>query len=240
MSRFAKSFLVLSLLSVLPAASQATIVLVERSSALHVFYQYGGGGDQFPGSNSTGSIELNSDFNLSLNGNDSGSGSNEFGLWESGISYNLTQQWANLGNGFSGSAATMLTSFEGGIGNAMVESNAPGNELILMFSNTSTTDFTFSGHLGRESVATIEKLFEHGWEPVFTAANVGGFTQSSFNTVGNINAGTYRILARAFQTSAGNQFSSTSFDFNFAAVPEPGTMIALGVGAAALLRRRRR
>lgn len=239
-SRSSKSLLALTLLAALPVASHASIILEERSSALQVFYIYGGGDNQFPGSNSVGSIELNSDYSLSMSGSEQNSGNTEFGPWEAGISYNLSQQWAETATGFTGAADTVLNSFEEGMGSSRIESNAPGNELILSFTNTTATDFKLSGSLGREALVTLEKFDGFVWNPVYTAANVGGFTMSSFNTVGHIDVGQYRLFANAFTTAAGDQFSQTSYNFDFQAVPEPATMAALGLAIAAMIRRRRK
>lgn len=235
MSALAVRSLFAAALAAIAGGAQASIVLFERNSYMEVYYNFGGGIETFPGSNGTGSNLLTAD-SIELVGSDSGSGFTEFGTWEAGMSYDLRQEFAPTAFGFDGSGSTSLFAFAGGDGYSYVESIAPGNEQAVWFVNTSLTDFTLNGALTDGASVRLQRLTQSGWDDVYTAANSMG----SFGTNGQLAIGEYRILAVGSVTANANQQMGAAYSYSFAAVPEPGTMIALGLGAAAMMARRRR
>lgn len=234
-SSAAKTVFTASFLAALSAASQAAFLLEQRTSAMDVFYEFGGGGEYHPGSNSVGSILLNGDFSLNLNGADTGSGFTEFGTWEAGVAYDLNQQFDATSTNLVGSGDIMLHSFLAGDGFSNISSGAPGNQLELIFTNDTASDFTLWGAMTSEGRVDLNVATVNGWDPMYTAASMGSY---AFN--GHLPVGQYRLTGSSFTSATGQQSMGSSWSFNMAAVPEPATIAALAMGAAAMMRRRRR
>lgn len=214
------------------AGAQAAFVLTERTTSMTVFYDFGGGGEQFPGSNSVGSTSLNSEFIHQLRGNETRSGFTEFGTWEAGYIYDINQEFQPLTNGFYGAGDVGLQSFLAGDGYSTIEGR---NELTLMFDNTSTTDFRLTGAATFGAQVSLDVFDGLGWTSIYTSPGGDGF-----DITGTIGAGQYRIFGIGNSTAVGQMAQGEAWSFNLQAVPEPSVMAGLGLGALALMRRRRR
>lgn len=68
--------------------------------------------------------------------------------------------------------------------------------------------------------------------------NIGGTPNTVLNNLSNGGAGTWNLYVQDFISGDGGSIEST--ELILTTVPEPGTMIALGAGALALLRRRKK
>jgi len=220
--------------STIATASQASFTMIERTTAMNVGWQYGSGFEVYPGSNGLSSSALNSEYYNRLIASESHSGLGEFGPWESGISYDLIQEWGSTWNGFIGSGSSYVSSFVVGDAFAQIESRFPGNELVLHFSNDTVTDYLFEGASTWEGTVHLERLQPFGWEGVYTNPDMGGFTNT-----GVMGIGEYRIRASGEASADGNMSGGAAWSFQLQAVPEPGTMAVVGLGLAAVLRRRR-
>lgn len=228
-------FLVITSLLAVATASQASFTMIERSTAMNVGWQYGSGVEMYPGSNSISSTSLNSEFFNQMAASESHSGLSEFGPWESGISYELTQEWGQTSNGFFGSASSYVQCFAIGDSFANIESRFPGNELMLHFSNDVETAYVFEGASTWMGTVHLERLQWFGWENVFTNPDMGGFTHT-----GVMGVGEYRLVSYGEAIADGNMSMGASWNYQLSAVPEPGTMAVIGLGLAALIRRRKR
>lgn len=198
---------------------------------MSVFYDFGGGGEQYPGSNSLSSTSLNSEFVNQLRGNETRSGFTEFGTWEAGYIYDLNQDFQPLSNGFYGAGDIGLHSFLAGEGYSWIEGR---NELTLHFTNTSSTDFHLFGAATFGAQVSLDIFDGLGWTSIYTSPGGTGFDVS-----GTLVAGEYRIFGIGNSTAVGQMSQGEAYMFNLQAVPEPSAMAGLGLGAFTLLKRRR-
>lgn len=218
--------------AVVAASSQASFTMIERTTAMNALWQYGSGFEIYPGSADLSSTSINGEFFNRLNATESRSGWTEFAPWEAGISYDLVQEWGMTSNGFTGSGSTSVQSMVLGDAFSIIESRT--NQLILHFSNNTATDYIFEGASTWQGTVHLEKLQPFGWENVYTNPEMGGFMKAGFMDIGQ-----YRIVANGEAFADGNMMSGASYSFQLSAVPEPGTMAIMGIGVAAILRRRR-
>lgn len=155
--------------------------------------------------------------------------------------FNLGQVTINLGYtnaipGVLSSAGGLVTPTEGGGGNNV-------GAMSTFYSNANTS-FTFSG----QSTSNFQMAFvgtPFTFDPGLGNLLVEIIVPSLANTTLTVSraAGS----AEASRAFSGTRFAngespttSTRMDFTYAPVPEPGTMAAIGLGVAALLRRRRK
>jgi len=155
--------------------------------------------------------------------------------------FNLGQVTINLGytNAIPGVASTaggLVTPTEGGGGNNV-------GAMSTFYSNASTS-FNFAG----QSSSNFQMAFvgtPFTFDPGLGNLLVEIVAPSLANTTLTVSrsAGS----AEASRAYSGTRFANgespttaTRMDFTYTAVPEPGTMAAIGLGVAALLRRRRK
>lgn len=181
------------------------------------------------------SESLTSEFNGHIFGSSSGEGNGPNGAWQAGISYDLSQTFTPTALGFAGSGQTTMSSFLVGSGFSSVSTGLPGNNLLVMFDNTTVTDFQFSGFVSDHAFITLQRHNGVEWESVFSTSTAG-----AFNYAGTLTLGNYYIRGIGDASANGNMMASSNWNYSFAAVPEPGSVVALTFGALALLRRRKR
>lgn len=227
-----------AVLLTLAAASQAQFVVTERNSFMTVSYQFGGGLETFPGSNSIGSSELNSEFDLNLSGNENGSGFTEFGMWEAGIAYNLDNSYNPFEGGWTGVGRISLSTFANGDGFSTLEAIDPGNELIVRFDVIGPIQYSVLGTATADGTFAIQKSGALGWETIYSSNGPNGL----FQTGGILGVGDYRIVSAGHATSTGTMMQDSAWGYSFSAqpVPEPATMAMFSLGGLAFLRRRKR
>lgn len=155
--------------------------------------------------------------------------------------FNLGQVTINLGytNAIPGQ-----TSANGGLVMPTMGGGGNFNGAPTLFYSNAATSFTFTG----QSSSNFQMVFS-GTPFVYNPANgnllVEIIVPSSANTTLTVSrAAGSAESSRAFNgtrfANGESPTTATRMDFTFTAVPEPGTMIALGAGVAALLARRRR
>lgn len=219
----------------LAAASNASLVLTTRWGQLSSNYTYGQNPDIRTGSDAWSSESLTSEFAGHIFDASSGEGNGPHGAWQAGITYDLAQSFSQSPTGFAGTGTTTLTSFLVGSGFSNVTTGLPGNNLLVIFENTSTVDYVLTGAVSSQANLVFQRHNGSQWEDVFTTSGPG-----AFNATGSMTAGSYLIQAIGTGTSSGNGSSSLSWNYSFSAVPEPASIVVLTLGLVPLLRRRRR
>lgn len=193
------------------------------SNSSGTMYSYGaqGSGERAFGNLGSGNAGSGDWLKMFAVRNDTGIVLNKFTF-----SYNY-EQWRNGGNT---SAQSMIVDYK-------VKNDASWSSgLNFEYDAAFTAGFTAPGSAwnGTSVVNTA------------TAAPVDGNTTGRVSGLGGTitgitwNPGTLLLIRFWDDNHSGNDHGNSIDDVTFQAVPEPGTMAALGIGAAALLRRRRR
>lgn len=171
--------------------------------------------------------------------------------WIAGVSVDLFQTYSITGppanaSGISGSGYTNVSSFVEDAGLATMNSANPGNQLTLEFTLNSATDYRLSGMFettdgtNLPGQVALQRFDGIVWQYVHTSLFLPG-SEGSFDWTGTAAAGSYRLLAQTQQDTFGDEVRMGAYQYSLTmgAVPEPATMAVLGLGIAALLRRRR-
>ncbi|MEZ5163322.1 MAG: PEP-CTERM sorting domain-containing protein [Fimbriimonadaceae bacterium] len=167
-------------------------------------------------------------------------------LLEIGHEYTIggtTSNFTSISSNMSAAATTSAS----GVGVATIGTEVPGHILQFEFDVTSDLDYTLTG--GAEAWVlnpvyagvTLEVLNGGFYNSVFHSA-FDAVDPTDFSTSGTLTAGHYRITNFALVNAGGNDSKGSYANYNFTvdSVPEPTTMAALALGAAALIRRKRR
>lgn len=116
--------------------------------------------------------------------------------------------------------------------------DGPGDDVALsnvtwLFSDAGASTLLSSGI----NPSGTYKAGQNEWNSVFTGAPVGpyGTTFSAFNGSGN---GNWNLFIQDFEAGDGGTINNVDLTITTNPVPEPATMIGLGLGAVALLRKR--
>ncbi|HLO96949.1 MAG TPA: hypothetical protein VK171_00025 [Fimbriimonas sp.] len=235
---------------VLAGFSQAQM-LTSRTSTQTYTYVYGAGGDSHTDNFSEVDTTLvNSDgmFN-DFNGSTSG-------VLPGGTPYS-TEVWVDLAQAYS--ITGPLSSFE----SIIVESNSsaqaanfngtsqmmttnPGNGLIFEFTVSSPLDYRFSGgitsspsEVGAGNFIALQRWDGIVWQQVHNSLFLPG-QQGSFDYNGTLSSGQYRLTSANALVAFDNEAVTSVYSYEFQAVPEPLTMLALAPGLAYLARKRKK
>lgn len=235
------------------AASAAAQNLTLRSSDARFNAVYGGGGDTFTPNGTAGSSALESASSIALAFADSRSGfilDDPNRPWGASVSSASGHSFAVTGplDSFSkivASGSTGVTASSSGEGLANIISS---EDLELRFSLTSTKLMRLRGAVNLNpdgqnlaGQVALQKFDGIVWGQVFNSWFLPG-QEGSFDNTYNLTAGDYRILGN----SSGNAFhrvrpsQDNDWNYELEVVPEPLTLLALGVGALGLMRRRNR
>ena len=134
--------------------------------------------------------------------------------------------------------------YQVGPARAALDVMAPGNSHLIRFAVTSGFEYRFRGELhcqttdGSGGMVTLEQVLGDGsWSPLLSYESTGYFDDQRL-----IGPGEYRIRAAVSDSLSlmadGGADHYLGYSYSFAAVPEPGTWLALGLGGLALVRRR--
>lgn len=242
-------------LAVLTTAAQAQ-TLTSRFSQQNFNATYGGGATVFtPNANVPDSTLVASDlefqqFNDSQNGfinNDPNRPWSATVALEQTHSYSVTGPLSNF-TSIAASGQTFVAAAASGEGLATMVAANQGNTLELYFTLTSSTLANLRGNVSLvpdgqnlSAYVTLQKFDGIVWQNIFNSLFLPG-QEGTFNNNYNLASGSYRIIG----LSAGNAFAgvrpsqTNTWNYNLQVVPEPGTMAALGLGALALVRRKRK
>lgn len=240
------------LLLAIGASNASAQALIARESKFNYTCLYGHGGDMVR--EQTDSITLNGvanedtqnfGFSDSVSGTYLGSSytasvainmSHHFKVFDSAGNFHKIE--AELNTGFLAQAGGAAGAGAGG------QCITPGNLLTLDFT-TSGFNYEFFGtasHLSAgptqpHAKAELLKWNDTNWSFLESTIFSNGIVRT-----GTLTAGTYRLHLQGSTKSITNTptFASTSLRFKNLSVPEPSTMLALGLGAICLFNRRKR
>lgn len=126
-----------------------------------------------------------------------------------------------------------------------MNSSNPGNQLIMNFNVAGSMDYILSGQIegapgevGAGHLIALQKFDGLVWQNHWMSWSLPGL-QGSFNTNGTLTPGQYRLFSQIGLKADAGESWSTSYNYNFAAVPEPITAFGL-LPALWFMRRRRR
>lgn len=233
------------------ACSMAQLNVTSRMSDLNYQWLMGYAGDVYQGNNTfnDGSLLASDTESFLVNETRTGFYPPTSHSWSASVdmeamhSYSIAGPLSNA-SGISGSGRTRSVSAESGATAQSFITN-PGNRLMLSFDVAANTPYTMTYQIyNAVSSEAPGEIAIQRWDGAFWLyVNSSAFFPPSngVNTwTGTFSAGSYRV----FMQTGANNFSNESNDaissFSLTAVPEPGTMAALGLGTAAMLRRRRR
>jgi hypothetical protein len=241
------------------------LMVTGRFSQHRFDYVYGFGGDTVSGNDNRLESDLLAmdSFNTSFHGENSGFYSPLGQGWFSSVDILMEHNYQMSGSSVPGavnqieaSGLTQVTTVATGIGSAGGWATNPGNELNFYFTVTNDQVFQINGQIASsysgpgdqgQAFVLLQRFDSFaGW--VF-----GGF-YSSFLPDGGVGAwsanglmtpGDYRLVSGAFERALGNQSFTSSYNYSFSAVPEPGSIVlglplALLFGSNVLLRRNRK
>ncbi len=242
-----RSFICAFGVSVLSAASFGQ-TLTGRSSTLNFNYVYGAGGDTNIGDGGASDAVL-----LQADGENASFSNSTQGFLPGNQPYaasalsSLQQEYVVTGplSGFQsirGSSSTRVAVTSSGLGTALMNASNPGNELILLFSLDAAAPYTLSGNVstpagGAFTGVSLQSFDGIVWQNIFNSIFLPG-QQGAFVVVGDLPAGSYRLINAIALNSFGNADLSATTNFLFT-IPGPGAAAGLGLGGLVLSRRRR-
>ena len=234
-------------LATLGASACANFSLVGRYSEVEARYFIGYAADIFDGTDSTTEATLDVSDTTTVANSFTGSGyypptNNQ---WTGTSTWNVTQSHSLTGT--TSSASKLVSS--GSVYNEISTVNCtgetssllPGNLSRLDISLASAQDLRFRGSLESDLPAYLvtSAIYGYQWNGSGWSIFMVKLPNTSWDQVLSLTAGTYRFEAFATAKASGNEFKESSWNYSLEAVPEPGTMVALGIGALAIFKRRK-
>lgn len=237
----------LAALTALASTASAEMVMSSRLSNVDFdfLYGYANQGNSGQGADSDGNL-LATD-GIGLSGTDSGSGDYLGTLWGAGVTWDISQGYSIDGGlatatRISSSGITSLSSYASApYVTSGVSSRLSGNQLALSFMVPFDQQFHLAGMLQsslplNRNLATIYIYRDDGAGWVTWRVVPANTTFDDFFT---IPGGSYQIVSTAVAAAGGNENVGASWDYTLEVVPEPTSLVLLGLGAMALARRRK-
>jgi hypothetical protein len=244
----------LTLVAIAAQAATAQVVVTGRDSQLSVSWIAGYAADIYGGGAADGDGNLMAIDGATLSGNDS---AGDFypptgNLWSAAVTWELSHQYLIEGwpsaldaaTKISASGSSSTSSSYSGIASVSVSATLPGNLLALSFINPVEQQFWFAGSVAQQGPLNRNNSSVLIVDAVGLPVAVGtGAYNGSWQRLLTLPAGQYTIEASAVSMSG--QFESAWSRWNYSleaipAVPEPGTVMLLLAGLAAVGWRARR
>jgi len=235
-------------MATLGASASANFALVGRYSEVQAKYFIGYAGDLFEATSSL--TEATLDVADTTTVADSFTGSGYYpptnNNWTGTSTWNVTQSYALTGTAASASKLVSTGSVFNDITSvgctAETSSLQPGNLSRMDIQLSSAQDLRFKGTLESDLPANLvtSVIYGYQWNGSGWSTFLVKFPNSSWDQVLSLAPGTYRFEALATAKASTNEFKESSWSYSLEAVPEPGTMAVLGMGALALIKRRKK
>ena len=245
-----KNYIALVFVAALAVTSNAQ-TMVSRDTTMNYNYLHGFGANGVDDAVSFDDTTLVNSFNHNVTWQSQNDGSWAGEPWTAGVWGDLNQSFeiTPSGGGFSqidAAADSHLSAFQTHVGGALNYSTNPGNQLILNFNISSATDYTLTGNVtiaeseaGAGTLVALQRWDGIVWQQVHTTLFLSGM-QGDFNYAGTLMAGEYRMVSAISITAFGNQDLAGSYNYQFNAVPEPGSMALVSAGVLFWARKRKK
>jgi len=166
--------------------------------------------------------------------------------WTGTSTWNVAQSYALTGSTSSASKLVSSGSVFNGITSsgctAETSSLQPGNLSQLDITLTSAQDIRFRGSLESDLPANLvtSSVYGYQWNGTSWSVFLVKLPNTSWDQMLSLAPGTYRFEAFATAKASTNETKESSWNYSLEVVPEPGTMVALGIGALAMFKRRKK
>ena len=229
----------------LGAISAANADLVGRYSANSYNYIMGYAGDNHSGSGTpnTSALLPASSFPTLINESANGTYLPTNHVWSANVVADIKQSYSIDTNTLSfgtltGSMSTRTTSTQSGATSDIGASS----EMSLRFTSTSSQLFKLSGAIDTLGPINRNNATLYLYEVVGTSLVTMDlfFLQGSFAKDYTLGPGTYQLSGYLNAAATGNEDTYAKLNYQIAAVPEPSSLAVLGLGTAAIMRRRKR
>ncbi len=232
----------------LGSTASANFSLVGRYSEVQAKYFIGYAGDLFEATDALTENTLDSADTTTVANSFTGSGyyAPTDNNWTGTSTWDVTQSYALTGSTASASklvsSGSVLNAITSAGCTAETSSLQPGNLSQMDIQLTSAQDIRFRGSLASDLPANLVTSSIYGYQWGGTSWNIFlvKLPNSSWDQVLSLAPGKYRFEAFATAKASGNESKDSSWNYSLEVVPEPGSMIALGMGALALIKRRKK